>query len=235
MALVASRTFPNQRTQNQVINLYLSGESELALSVRFNCNRGSIRKILGGQRIVRRSGSEANFLRMERLTSPKRCDLTKKARHARLKNLRSASINGVSHPAVGLGYQYVLKLLQVIGIPFECQKEFGPYYLDFLVNNIAIEVDYRPKLGVSIRRVRFKYLLKRLKTIYIVHSGIESLQRNRRKLVSHLKVLGGNPPTTAKYWVIRCSLDRGIGYQEGNEVSVKRRTKYSQAPIDWSG
>ncbi len=74
----------------EIVRRYLDGESELALALAYNVNRWTITRRLREAGAERRDGSEANRLRMTKLTPKQRVELATPAHTARRGSVVSA-------------------------------------------------------------------------------------------------------------------------------------------------
>lgn len=131
---------------------YEAGQSVLAMATDLETSRPTIMRRLRELGLDPRSGSEANYIRMARLTQAERRDLAAAANASRRKpevnfgsrqaNRMVAAINSAKSRTrtVGKGEAEMLDLLLGRGLTVECQLPVYGYNLDLAVAPVAVEV-----------------------------------------------------------------------------------------------
>lgn len=205
---------------DELIAKYATGQSELALSKEYQCSRDVIRRRLieGGADI--RNGSQANLIRMARLTVDERKQLTKSANNAirgvpePKSRKRKRAINtelGIAQYVIGHGEEEFSERLNELGIQHVRQKAVDVYSLDFAINGIAVEL----KAGKCLRGVKADVARNRVKNLadlnwrclYIVFETVEALIASAEQIIAHIDVLNGLPSPVSQYRVINCRFD----------------------------
>ena len=176
-----------QLPDQEIVTLYESGMSELALSNKFNVSRGAIRNRLRNSGTHIRGQSEACFVSQGQMTFEQRQNRTRAANNAlrgakqciqgrrkRAINLESAGYENM----IGIGEKEFKDLLEDRSIDFTWQKSCDIYSIDFAIGNVAVELKHGSATNATsdIKRGRIKYLREcGYTTIYIAFKGIDSL------------------------------------------------------------
>ena len=189
-----------------IIDEYLRGISELALAQQFKISRGTIAKILIRNNIIRRTGSEANFLRMAKLTAVERTELISFARQQRIENMITAvHSNILDNPAIGIGEREIAQSLEFFGHSVVRQKIVGAYMLDIAVGNVAVEVKFSARSLLHRIFKREKYIVESdFRLVYVLIDSINCVNRHLNHLISYVDFACRYPPAAGQYRVIRC-------------------------------
>lgn len=207
------KQLPNQ----EIISLYESGMSELALAQKFNVSRGAIRNRLRDSGTHIRGQSEANVVSMGQMTLEERQNRTRSANNAlrgakqcvegrrkRAFNLESSAYENMT----GIGEKEFKDMLESNSIDFTWQKSCDIYSIDFAIGSVAVELKKNAKftsVTSDVKRGRIKYLRESgYTTVYIVFCSIESLIQSFDYIISIVNKASSNPPALGEYWVIRC-------------------------------
>lgn len=206
-----------------IVKLYQSGYGTSYLAKAYTCTPITINYLLRRNGVQIRTTSAAGSIQATRQTPEERKNRVSKARDTRASNLKADSSDPASvNPAIGIGYHFIVGVLQAAGFRGILQRPVDNYYVDFLSGSVAVEIEYRPKLGLTHKSIRLKQLLKRnLTVIYILHQGVDSLTRHLDQLITQFKLARSAPSSAGEYWVIRCDLNRGIAntkYQYGTNI-----------------
>jgi len=202
-----------------LVAAYTGGESELAISLRTGLGRNVIRRVLVEQGIAIRTGSEANLIRMQRLSPDARKALTKASHAAVAKQPREwwqklhAKCADRRCKRRGKGEAILEEALRRHGLPVEPQKPCGPYNLDFAVGTIAVEVVTTTPRHSANRHFaeRVEYLAQHGYTVMAVQFPAKRedvLGRQLDDVVRLIEFAYRLPPLARKHRVIRCSLER---------------------------
>lgn len=199
---------------------YRSGMSELACSKKYGITRAGVRCRIISAGIIPRSGSEANIIRMGKLSKDEKLALTKSAHDAvRGKKVNQKSIEKISktrhdkpwNHLVGKGEQEFIDELTHRNISFEWQSPVGGYNIDFLMGSVAVELrcETCDPLKREMQRKKIEYLLSRnFSVIYILFTRTDEFIGNLDKIISEIDLVSGLPFTTGQYRMIRCYADR---------------------------
>lgn len=195
----------------EIVRLYSEGVSELEVSNRLNISRGVVSTAIRKAGVRRRNGSEANTLRMQRLTFEERQALTAGC-HTVEAMAKCAATSETTAQRVGENEFTLRKWLKDAGIRTVGQMPVGPYNLDLFSMPVAVEVSgsvNNPLYQVRYRK-RTKYLLERgFWVIYVCFA--QRLVTGRRirfspavtdKIVSFIEFARRNPSSLGKYWVV---------------------------------
>jgi hypothetical protein len=226
---------------------YIGGESELSISLRLKVSRPVIRKRLVECGIAIRNGSEANLLRMSRMTPEERCALTSASHDGRrgmseADNRRMAELRAQSRTRkIGFGEEEFSKALLNSGLPIDCQKPCGVYNIDIAVGTVAVEL-FAVTIGPQHRKrfaERFKCLTDRGYSILYIVFAKRALLPQMNELVSFVERTYREPSVLRKNWVIRCGADHShIPHGERDHVSVIRTAEkffYTVSEVDARG
>lgn len=130
-----------------LLERYRSGESEQSLSKSYGVSRGVIRRILTENGVQPRSGSEAQTIRMERLSAEERIALAAAA-HAAVRGSKqtiehreaAARTNGNRLNNVSITEMTIANWLRDHGRDVSQQTPVGPYNCDITFSRVAVEV-----------------------------------------------------------------------------------------------
>lgn len=134
---------------DDVIRRYVAGESELSIARSYGANRESIQRRLRKAGVTRRSGSEANLLRMGRMTADERRANAAAANAAarnrvvsdaeRARRAQTVYDSGTTRWVSPYEVQ-LTGMLQQRGV--ECKPQFpvGKYNIDIACGSVAVEV-----------------------------------------------------------------------------------------------
>jgi very-short-patch-repair endonuclease len=160
---------------DEIVRRYLAGESELAISRSLGIVRTVIRRRLIESGVHIRSGSEANIIRMSRLTPGERSVLAANA-HAAVcgvpqsnkHRIKIAKTREINQTGVFRTERIVADKLTELGFNVICQKAVGRYNLDVAITKppIAVEIFGGMWHAHGPHAARFQ---KRFK--YIINSG----------------------------------------------------------------
>lgn len=204
----------NKRTdvpEPAVISDYISGQSVLSISIKYGCSRFVINRILSENDICCRNGSEANILRMQRLSIEARQKLVFSAREKRADNMIiAAHDSNINNPAIGKGEREIADALEKIGHKIIRQKRIGNYLIDFTIGDIAVEIRFmhRGAFTPENNLKRSEYIIKngyRLIFVAIIASSICITQMN--DIASAIDSLCRLPPERGQYWMIRSHIE----------------------------
>lgn len=200
----------------EIIELYNSGISELELSKMFNVARTAIRTRLIESGCEIRSHSEANIVSMARATFEKRKERAKAA-HDSLRGVKRSHdelikrsfvrFGSTSTCHIGAGERELYQYFCSLGIDAIWQKPADIYNIDIAIGNIAVEL----KSGCSNigpaknSEARTKKIIELgYSVLYLCFVDIESLFATIDDIVAHLDILRLNPSSLGEYWVITC-------------------------------
>lgn len=216
-----------------VVGSYEAGTSELALSERHGVSRNVIARILRNAGVERRGGSEANRLRMARMTAKERKALAAPAHEATRgmertseeKAKRAKTWEHTKYKA-GWGERMLQRMLAERGMDTVCQLACGPYNLDLGARPVAVEVHTatgHPFNRADLRE-RTDYLTDRGWTVVYVwaprKSGIADAVADQ--VVALFEVASGDPPARGEYRVFR---------GDGELVTEGRGHLHHDAPV----
>lgn len=203
----------------QIITKYLSGCSVLSLSKEYSVSRNVITQRLAENGIQLRTGSEANFIRMGKLSKEERKQLTQKANiactgkpkseHDLEKIMRSRYIRQTH---IGFGEDIVYDRLINLGYDVKRQFPIQRYSIDLFVNGaIVVEIS---GCGVGAvhsehNRTKIKRLLKCGYTvIYVAFSTQQLFIHNFENIIPLIEEVCRNHNTIRpEDWVIICTSD----------------------------
>lgn len=206
--------------ETAIVEAYIAGTSELALATEYGTSRLPIQRILRDHGIQRRSGSEANLVRMDRLDLEQRRELVAEARRKRVENMQDLSHD---NPAIGAGENEIAQLLEQAGYPIIRQQLVGPYLIDIAIDEVAMEIKLKPRRQASEtgRNKRSEYLCERGKRLVIIcFNDLACLLRHGNHILSLIDVIRRAPPIRGEYWVVRCYFEELPGDIELNEWSM---------------
>jgi len=207
--IAGGRPAPNRRKdlpERTMVEAYRSGESELALSLRFGCNRFTVTRILDRNGVERRTRSQANVRRMQDMSSDARRCLIEAARAIRFANMRKAAYDPTStHYSIGPGEREIADRLERLGYSVSRQEMIGPYCIDMVVRNLAVEVKQKTRLTFSPYSdiERSKYILERgLSLVFVVFDTAKTVALALDDVIACLEILCREPPPCSEYRVI---------------------------------
>lgn len=228
-----------------VRKLFDEGASVLAMSKHFGASRGTIRERLQDLGLKLRSGSEANSLRMAKLTSQQRKALASKANEATRGRVRSEAElikaaesrfkRFAADGAFVSPYQRDLaKALAQRGVEFAVELPVGPYNLDIAITGSSVAVElhgggwHRYGTHWERRNKRIEYLLSRgwalveiWKCDYRGSSGFWNADGIADKLIFLAEGYSRDPAAVCKHWMLRGDGELTAGLRsEGHDVSA---------------
>jgi hypothetical protein len=203
---------------DEIVAKYISGDSELSISKEFKIARGTVRKCLIDSGTEIRNGSEANFIRMSRLSIEDRKNLTRSANDAvrgipepRCRKIKRAinAENGICEVIVGKGEYEFREALTSLGIEFVWQKSAEVYSIDFAINGIAVELKSGKSGNTGIKADIARNRVKNLanlgwRTLYVTFDSVESLVAGVKDIIANVNILNSNPSPISQYRVIHC-------------------------------
>jgi hypothetical protein len=203
-----------------IIEAYGAGESLLSISNRTGISRVALEPRLKKAGVNIRSGTEASFLRMSRLSRSERLRLTDAA-HAAVRGrprteeemLYRASLQSRQ---VGRGELELLDALRTSGEEPEGQRPCGVYNIDIAFASVAVEVCFRAsgRPADAWYRKRCKDLADAGYTVVLVlFRRLESLVGNLENVVRELQIAKRDPPALRQHRVILCSSNRFSRFQ----------------------
>lgn len=161
---------------SEIVSRYISGESVLALSKAFKLERTVIDRRLRQAGVHIRNGSEANIIRMSRMTPAEIIKLTEachnavRGSHKSLKAKRNYAITRESRPwlSASLSEYRMSQMLFNMGVATIPQKAIGVYNVDLAIEKprIAVEI-YGGHWHISQKHIR----LHKERTPYILNAG----------------------------------------------------------------
>lgn len=207
----------NSLPQDEIISRYIAGESELTLATAFNCSRGTISKILHNNFIPRRSGSEANCVRMSKFSIEERKKIVSQANSAMrgknpIKRLTKKAISAENHQSiikVGPGEIEIGEALKKIGHQIIRQKAIGIYNIDIVFGTVAVEVKFgtHSRSGATKSSKRIKQIIESgYKPVIVLFMDMTSIAEGLDDIVALLDSISRKPSLVGQYWVIRSGL-----------------------------
>lgn len=206
---------------DDLVQAYLDGESELAMSRRLGVSRPVVQRFLDSQGVQRRGRSESMVTRMARATPDQRRAWAAAANTARRQPLpedrprtgqgEKAARSGAESCSrtVGNGEAELCDLLIGRGLDVTSQTPVGGYNVDLTIGTVAVEVwwgqSYPLRLGRN-RNARKTVDLGYLgwSTIWVWLSRQTPDHLTADAVVAFLDECGGDPPTVApQYRVVR--------------------------------
>lgn len=133
-------------SREEIVKLYMSGESVNALAKRFLCARRSIELRLRAARVELRSASEAEKIKWARMTNDERRRQVEAAHTAaRIPSpfqvmCQRAYLRQQSVPSVSYLEDFFNELLTARGVRMQRQMAVGPYNADFATYPVAVEI-----------------------------------------------------------------------------------------------
>lgn len=196
---------------------YVSGMSELAVSKKYGVDRGVINRELTKRGIKRRTGSEANYIRLGKMSAEERQALVAPAHEARRGShdrhevlVKKAIMKESQTYLMGPGEDKLYDLLRAAGFEPVRQKAADIYNIDLVIaGSVAVELTigttkYAGRGAKSLKRI--KKLIECGYTVVTVSAkDIECFSFCSYKIVSDLQRICSDPSNDCKYWMIRCS------------------------------
>lgn len=209
---------------SDMILQYSNGITEQRLAEIYGVNRGVIKRILIENGITRRGISEANTIRMSRLSPSERKELVAAGREKRFSNLIDSANNKTAHYAIGAGEKEIADDLEAIGYKIKRQTECCGYYIDITIGNIAIEIKKKASLAFTAKSKRTECLIKSgYIPLFVIANSDDIFINNRNQVVELINAFCANPPSVGEYGVIRCCLKTtASGFNNYNFSSVMR-------------
>jgi len=216
--------------RNEIVSRYLVGESELSIANFFKVSRNVIRSILIKNRTKIRSGSEANYVRMSKLSTEQRKQIVNNANNAmRIADpTRRLSLKAISGQIesnfgklIGPGEKEISDALADVGFWVTRQKAIHVYNIDIVFGHVAVEVKFgtHGRFGTNVSIQRFKHIAKAgLNPVVLIIRDIESLQFCLSEIITLLQVVNCKPSSLSKYWVIRSGLHSST-IKKGNFIN----------------
>lgn len=198
-----------------IVAAYVSGESELSIAKRTGLTRIVIRRRLVEAGVDTRDGSEANKLRMARLSTEERKALASKAHDAVRGKARSeeelARRADARTRLIGFGEPELIYAIHAAGMSAEGQMPCGRYNIDVTTGNVAVEVCAAEtrRLSDPKFRKRIEYIRDAGYTVVLIFfRELPFLIANMDQVVAFLDGLRRHPATSSKHWVVRCGVER---------------------------
>lgn len=200
---------------------YEAGESLLALAKSYGISRTALFRWLEEAGVERRSYSDAQRIRVSKMTSAERSAQAKAAHDAvrgrtvpfmeKAKNAYIRELNAFHGHAKFSVYEALMDgWLTDRGIVHVFQKSVGPYNVDFyIIGGVAVEVLGGSWHAVKSRRIkeskRAKYILDLGLNMVFVWSTTNTpmVEACADEIVSIVDFSRSNPTVRGKYWVIR--------------------------------
>lgn len=205
---------------NEIADLYNSGISEQAIAKKFKVSRCSIRDRLLSHGVSIRTPSEASkvsasfFTPEQRKARAKAANIASKGSkerpESRIKRAIHLENNAYDH-ITGKGELELIDVLKGRGIDFVWQKAMYKYSLDFLIDNVALELksgtQYRG--NVDIKKGRIKYLKDNgITTIYVLFETVDFMLENVDYILDQINKENSNPVEKGCYKIIIFKYDR---------------------------
>lgn len=216
---------------DDLIKMYLNGSSEKQLSERFNIARGGIRSRLIAAGITPRGRSEANRIKMSKMTPRQRRDNARAAHVARsikgdtpetvkIRTERRSISNQFKTWQIGRDDKIVINALKKRGVDPIPQYPIGGYNIDIAIAPVAVEV-YRSvnnPLADKRNRKRTINLLNAGWSVVYIWFAKESDQLSKNAIdhvIALFEAMRRKEPAPRQYWVIRSNgepVSSGGGY-----------------------
>ncbi len=197
---------------------YVSGMSELAVSKKYGIERNTIRAHLLRNGIKPRNGSEANIIRMSRLSIDDRKKLTDKA-HIAVRGTKNSIEHGrkiaksreIGKNNLGFCEEFLAQIFADNGIKCIHQAAIETYNIDILVGSIAVELrcETNNPLNRTQQRKKIEYLLDAgYHVFYILFKRKRAIELCTENIISDIRIIQNLPPVTAQYRVVWCGIER---------------------------
>lgn len=211
---------PNPPNLDDALCRYQAGVPEQKLALELGVDRGYFRRRLLAAGIVPRGISEANRLRMARMSTNERLALTEQAHAAmrgrkpepewRIKQALGIEASCKATPGESLLAWWLLQH----GVITTSQKAVGPYNIDLAIEKDAIAVELFGGGWHNYGRhaARFEQRAK-----YLIDSGWTQLyiwidgrrfpltEQTAKHVVAFVQATRNNPSIRGRYWVIRAN------------------------------
>lgn len=210
---------------------YAAGDSVLTLSKRHGIRRPTVAAHLKRQGVELRDSSQANVLRMARLSPEDRKALAKNAHDAKRgkANTRAARINAAQTRqktksiVFGHGERALLDALCEKGFSCVPQAAFDVYNIDIMVGNtVAVEITCGSACNFKSER-NLRKLEKLVKANFAVLCiSIQSeraLAANMEQVVADIDRISRNPTARGQMRVVRCRFENSIRFR-GNDGRI---------------
>lgn len=215
----------NDLPEDLVCSRYEAGESEMALAQEFRVARLVIERILKEHGVQRRNGSQANFLRMGRMSADERKQLTQASHEALRGKLRPrewgvslshANYKGQTRKGVG-EVELHEALIRAGELDTVGQAPFEIYNIDILCGPVAVEIftesghwDKRPKVATKLKKIlETKSLLVVFVSLHRKGYGLPCFHAKLNDLVALVQEMRRNHDAVGpQYRVIRCTTER---------------------------
>lgn len=204
--------------RNEMVRLYMSGESVLALSKRFGCQRKTITDHLDRIGINRRDSSSANTIRMSRLSKTERFQLTHNAHKAILnrpvpvqRKIKIANVRQVRETHKGFLEDELANLLRLLCFNVVQQHQFGFYNFDLFINDrIAVEVSTHSfSRHMRDRPEKIEQIIKSRIPLFYIHITSEKAGRMcLNNIITDLYGMNGLPSGICQHRMVRCGIKR---------------------------
>lgn len=221
--------------ENEIVELYTSGMSELAIAKALMVSRTLIRRILTAHGVKIRGKSEASFMATSQSSFEERQARAKAANEALrgrtyshqecIKRAVSRSEKGSAPGVEGVGEQEVYDFLVSLGFEVERQKACDIYNIDLVVGAVAVEIksgasDVGPTFANK-DSGRIKKISKSgFSVLYVCFTDLNALIASLDEIVVQIEQMRWNPPALGKYRVIGCRLqDYAIVRNERQQFS----------------
>lgn len=225
--------------EQKIISEYISGSSELSLSKKYGVSRIVITRILKNNGIQRRNGSQANYIRMAKMSAEERkklvspAQLAKKGGHeSKITGIKRALTREANFPRVGPGEETLYNRLYELGLNPIRQKAVDIYNIDIAIRTIAVEIS----IGTTKFQGTATGQIKRIKKLsdcgyFVICVNARSLEDflfNIDKIISDIQIACSNPPPRSQYRVIRSSFENfsTIRLDNGQFAAVKTPKKF---------
>lgn len=197
----------NTLPESEIISQFSAGASVQEISVLYSVSRNVITRVLRDSGIEHRNRSQSAFVRMGKTPADERKRIIGSARKTRFDNLKECASTGKKYAAVGIGEAEFAEILCDANIAFDQQVNIGPYFVDFVVGDIAVEIKQRSTSsawGLSFSE-REKYIIESGKGLfYVVFDTPDSLIQSANEIITRLNFVGGQPSSLRQKWMIWC-------------------------------
>lgn len=228
---ITSQGQPNPKTitnlpENSICVAYTHGKSENHIANEYGVSRNVIRRILKKHNVHIRTQSEAEELKWSKMTNEQRESQVVKAHSAVRGRIRSdEELNKMAMSReqnyaewlVGIGEPELKQWFQDRDISINYQKACLSYNLDFLVNNVDLEITghigrNKPTNLFIFERSRRIYE-QGYKTLYVEFYGVDRLIDNAELIMSTIQEINGVMHGDAHYLLLRL-------YEDHHSLSV---------------
>lgn len=223
----------------EVIDKYIEGQSVLSLSKQYGVSRTKIARFLLMNNIDCRNGSEANYVRMSKMTSEERHSLVEKAHNARRGTTESEAVliqKAIHKQSLscffGPGENKFYEALCSAGFKPVRQKAVNIYNIDFAIGSVAVEltigtVKYQGRATNELKRIK-KCTDLGYRFFLIEAPSIDVLTRYIEQIISDLQVFCSNPPPAGQYWMIRCRAEKNSTFRNelGQFANIETPKKF---------